>query len=103
MATDTSKVSARVFPQWTVKWTELGKAALLAGLSAGLLLIGGSIFNNELPNQEQLLAAGKLALTTALAVIIRDFTKPTITVIKGQESPVANIEASGTVTTTPTK
>ncbi len=103
MATDTTKVKATVFPQWTVKWTELGKAALIAGISAGLTLIGTSIYQGRFPTLDELKAAGIVAATTAIGVIIRDFSKPTITVIKGQEAPVTNVQASGAVVTTPTK
>lgn len=103
MATDATKVKATVFPQWTIKWTELGKAALIAGISAGLTLIGASIYAGRFPTIVELKAAGVVAATTAIGVIIRDFSKPTITVIKGQEAPVADVTPSGQVTTTPTK
>lgn len=103
MATDTTKVKATVFPQWTIKWTELGKAALLAGIAAGLALIGTSIYAGRFPTIVELKQAGLVAATTAIGVIIRDFAKPTVTVIKGQEAPVVNVAPSGAVTTTPTK
>lgn len=103
MATEPSKIKATVFPQWTVKWTELGKAAIVAGISAALTLLGTSIYAGRFPTIIELKAAGMVAATTALGVIIRDFTKPTITVIKGQEDPVVNIAPSGTVTSTQTK
>lgn len=99
---DNTKVTAKVFPQWTIKWTELGKAALLAGISAGLTLLGTSIYSGALPTLVELKQAGLVALTTALGVIIRDFTKPTTTVIKGQQAPVVNA-TSGQVIVTETK
>lgn len=99
---DTKQVKAVVFPQWTIKWQELGKAAILAGLSAGLTLLGTSIFAQHLPTTVELKQAGLVALTTALGVIIRDFTKPTTVVIKGQEAPVVNA-TSNTITVTDTK
>lgn len=103
MATDVTKVKATVFPQWTLKWTELGKAAIVAGISAGLTLIGASIYAGRFPTIVELKAAGVVAATTAIGVIIRDFAKPTITVIKGQDAPKVEVAPSGAVTTVPTK
>lgn len=101
---DTTKVKAIVFPQWTLKWQELGKAALLAGITAALTLLGTSIYAGKLPTIVELKSAGLVGLTTAIGVIIRDFTKPTTTVIKGHDAPVVNESAGGnTVTVTDTK
>lgn len=98
-----TEIKATVFPQFSLKWQELGKAALLAGISAALALLGTSIYAGKLPTIVELKAAGLVGLTTMLGVIIRDFTKPTVTVIKGQDAPVVNVHPSGTVTTTDAK
>lgn len=98
-----TEIKATVFPQFSLKWQELGKAALLAGISAALALLGTSIYAGQLPTIVELKAAGLVGLTTMIGVVIRDFTKPTVTVIKGQDAPVVSVHPSGTVTTTDTK
>lgn len=100
MATANQKVTATVFPQWTLKWGELGKAALLAGISAALTLLGTSIYAGRFPTIIELKQAGLVGLTTMIGVIIRDFTKPTVTVIKGQDAPTVDVNPTGTVIAT---
>ncbi len=95
-----TEIKATVFPQFTLKMQEIGKAAILAGITAALTLIGTSIYAGKLPTLDELKAAGLVGLTTAIGVIIRDFTKPTTTVIKGLDAPIVNVHPSGTVTTT---
>ncbi len=99
MAKEIEDVKAVVFKQFRLKWQEVGKSAVVAGITAALTLLGTSIYAGKLPNIEELKVAGMIGLTTMLGAIIRYFTNPTTTVIQGQVDPKAVVTQSGAVVT----
>lgn len=99
MANEIEKVTATVFKQFSLKWQEVGKSALMAGITAALTLLMASISAGRLPNLDELKAAGLVGLTTMVGALIRYFLNPTTTVIKGQTDPSVLVMPPSTVVT----
>lgn len=99
MANEIKNVTATVFTQYSLKWQEVGKSALMAGITASLTLLMAAISAGRLPNLEELKAAGLVGLTTMVGAIIRYFLNPTTTVIKGQVAPTVLVVPPSTVIT----
>lgn len=76
--------TVQVSKQFTVKLFEVGKAAVIAGITAALTLLATSIDAGHLPELAQIKQAGMVGVVTMLGAIIRYFVNPTTTVIKGQ-------------------
>ena len=99
MANEIQNVTATVFKQFSLKWQEVGKSALMAGITASLTLLMAAISASRLPNIDELKAAGLVGLTTMIGAIIRYFLNPTTTVIKGQVDPAPVVVPPNTVVT----
>ena len=99
MANEIEVVTATVFKQFSLKWQEVGKSALMAGITAALTLLMASISAGRLPNLDELKAAGLVGLTTMVGALIRYFLNPTTTVIKGQTDPSVLVVPPSTVVT----
>lgn len=99
MANETPNVTATVFTQFSLKWQEVGKSALMAGITASLTLLMAAISAGRLPNIDELKAAGLVGLTTMAGALIRYFLNPTTTVIKGQVDPTVVVMPPSTVIT----
>ena len=99
MANEVEEIKAVVYKQFRLKWQEVGKSAIIAGITASLTILGRSIYAQTLPTIEELRLAGMVGLTTMLGAIIRYFTNPTTTVIKGQVDPVSKVVSQDTVVT----
>lgn len=96
-------LSATVFKQYEIKWKEIGKAALIAGLTIPISLLLTSLNAGHWPEWIELKSSLLAGLGAAIAVASRDFFKPTITVIKGQTEPTVVIKQPDTVITTDIK
>lgn len=99
MPNEHEDIKAVVFKQFRLKWQEVGKSAVVAGISASLTILGTSIYAQKLPTTEEFKLAGMVGLTTMLGAVIRYFTNPTTTVIKGQVDPVSKVVSQDTVIT----
>jgi hypothetical protein len=91
MVSKLQQVEAVVFKQFTLKWQEVGKSAVMAGITAALTLIGASITAGEFPTSVELISAAKVGGLTMIGAIIRYVLNPTTTVIKGQIDPVSKV------------
>ena len=99
MANEVQNVTATVFKQFSLKWQEVGKSALMAGITASLTLLMAAISAGRLPNLVELKAAGMVGLTTMIGALARYFLNPTTTVIKGQVDPTPEVLPPNTVVT----
>ncbi len=91
MSNEIQEVTATVFKQYSLKWLEVGKSALLAGISAALALIGASIEAGRMPTSVELITAGKVGIAAMIAALLRYFFNATTTVIKGQVEPLVKV------------
>lgn len=94
---DIKQIEAVVFNQFSLKWQEIGKASVIAGITATLSLLGQSIYGGTLPTTQELKVAGMVGLTTMLGALIKYFTQPTVTVVKGIEKPAIDVNEAGKV------
>lgn len=100
MSNEIQEVKAIVFKQFNLKWQEVGKSAVVAGITAALTVLGTSIYAGRMPTMDELKAAAMIGATTMLGALIRYFSNPTTTVIKGQTDPIIKITPPDKVTTT---
>ena len=99
MANEIKNVTATVFKQFSLKWQEIGKSAMMAGITSSLTLLMAAISAGRLPNVDELKAAGMVGLTTMIGALVRYFFNPTTTVIKGQVDPTVVVLPPDTVVT----
>lgn len=99
MANEIENVTATVFKQFSLKWQEIGKSALMAGITSALTLLMAAINAGRMPNIDELKAAGMVGITTMVGALARYFFNPTTTVIKGQVDPNAVVVPPNIVVT----
>lgn len=97
MSNEIKEITATVFHQFRLKWAEVVKSAVNAGITSFLTLIGASIYAQKFPTLHELKVAASAGVLTMLGSVIRYYLNPTTTVIKGQIDPSIKIVPPSTV------